>query len=98
DESPVEGFGFEERLRVFDHAGGGAQYLLVLEGGDHMVFTGSRGQLAENPLRQPQEDIIKILSLAFWDAWLKDDERARAWLGGPASAWLGGMGTLRRRA
>lgn len=90
DHSPVEGFGFDERRRVFDHAGAGAQHLLTLTGGDHMVFAGSRGKLAASPKRDLHETIIKIAALAFWDAHLRDDGAARAWLtGGALDAWLG---------
>lgn len=88
DESPVEKFGYEKRVAIFDHSGGAEQYLVVLSDGDHMVFSGSRGQLAENPKRRAHEDIIKIVSLAFWDAYLKGDEAARTWLKTDgAAAW-----------
>ena len=50
--------------------------MIVLEDGDHMVFNGSRGKLAANPKRDVHERIIKVLSLAFWDAYLKDDQAA----------------------
>ena len=99
DDSPVERFGYEERLAVFDHAGGPEQHLVVLEGGDHMVYAGSRGQLGENPKRRQHEDIIKVLSLVFWDAWLKEDAAAREWLaGGGMADWLGAEARCRFRA
>ena len=82
DISPLGGVMVEQREEPFMHAGAGGQHLVVLEGGDHMVFAGSRGKLAENPLRHRHEDIIKVLSLAFWDAYLRDDPAARAWLCG----------------
>lgn len=90
DDSPLEEFTYETRREVFDYSGGPDQYLLVLEDGDHMVFSGSRGKLGENPKRDVHEKIIKVLSLAFWDAYLKDDQIAKVWLDGDqVRGWLG---------
>lgn len=93
DENPMGEFGYERRLAVFNESGASEKHLLVLEGGDHMVFAGSRGGLAENPRREVHEKIIKGAALAFWDAYLKDDARARDWLtGGGFSKALAGQG------
>ncbi len=89
DASPVENFGYQERVEVFTHSGGHDQHLLVLEGGDHMVYNGSRGQLDANPKRDLHEQIIKILSLAFWEAYLKDHQDAKNWMTGDGViSWL----------
>lgn len=82
DESPPEGFGYEERLKVFHHAGHPDQYLLVKNQGDHMVYNGTRGKLDSNPLRPRHEEIVNAASLAFWDAFLKGNYDAEAWLNG----------------
>lgn len=82
DISPLGGVTAAQREEPFEYAGADGQHLIVLEGGDHMVFAGSRGKLAENPLRERHEEIIKVASLAFWDAYLRDDQGAREWLGG----------------
>ncbi|MBP9868592.1 MAG: hypothetical protein KBC88_06655 [Alphaproteobacteria bacterium] len=82
DDSPIENFGYRDRLEVFEHSGGPEQHLLILDGGDHMVYNGSRGKLGENPKREIHEEIIKVLSLAFWEAYLKEDESAKIWLSG----------------
>lgn len=82
DTSPVEGFPYTRRLEVFDASGGPDQYLLVLNGGDHMVYNGSRGKLEENPRVPRHEAIIKAGALAFWDSYLKGDALARDWLSG----------------
>lgn len=95
DESPVEGFGYEKRLNVFNHADSDDQHLIIIKGGDHMVFNGSRGQLADNPDRARHEEIIKILSLAWWDARLKNDKNARDWLqGNGVVTYLNGDATV----
>jgi dienelactone hydrolase len=93
DASPIEGFGYEKRLEVFENSGGPEQHLLALNGGDHMVYNGSRGQLGENPKRALHEDIIKIAALAYWDTYLKNSSDARQWLtGGGFANYLGDEG------
>lgn len=81
DDSPIEGFGYEHRLVIYDHSAG-EKYLLVKKDGDHMVYNGTRGKLAVNPNRELHENIIKIGAHAFWDAYLKEDTAAKAWLAG----------------
>ena len=80
DESPLEGFGYERRLVVHDYTAHPEKYLLVKEGGDHMVYNGTRGKLGDNDLREAHEEQIKTAALSFWDAMLKDDEGARRFI------------------
>ncbi|MGH1404819.1 MAG: alpha/beta hydrolase family protein [Alphaproteobacteria bacterium] len=80
DTSPLEGYDYDYRLVVKDHANHSEQYLQVLEGGDHMVYNGTRGKLADNPLREVHEQEILNASFAFWNAYLKGDGTAKAWL------------------
>lgn len=82
DDSPLEGFSYEQRLLVYNHSGTDEKYLLVKEGGDHMVYNGTRGKLGDNPLRERHEEIVKVVSLAFWEALLRGDADAKAWLSG----------------
>lgn len=95
DSSPVSGRPYTYRLPIYEHAGSAEKMLLVLQDGDHMVFAGSRGGLGENPKRKEHEALIKILSLAYWDAYLKDDENALKWLkNGGFQGFLGEGGTF----
>lgn len=80
DDSPLHDFGVKERVNVFNYSGGPEQHLLMLDQGDHMVYNGSRGKLDANPKRDIHEEIIKILSVTFWDAYLKGDQTAKNWL------------------
>lgn len=80
DSSPLHDFGYEERLAVHAHSGADEKYLQVLEGGDHMVYNGTRGKLGASDLRDQHEAEIKMAALAFWDAQLKGEARARAWI------------------
>ena len=90
DGSPIDNWGYKKRLDVYDNVTVARQHLLVLKEGDHMVFTGSRGKLGENPHQKKHEDIIKIIALAYWEAMLKGDALAQDWLGGGGlKNWLG---------
>lgn len=80
DDSPIDGAPYQDRFAVYDGTKNTEKYLLLKEGGDHMVYNGTRGKLDANPLKDRHEQIIKILSLAYWDAHLKQDEAAKKWL------------------
>lgn len=87
-----------DRLFPFQNIGRVRQYLLVLEGGDHMVFSG-RDPVAGrsvSPERYPRyHDIINQGSLAFWEATLNNDPRAKTWLeGGAFARYVAGEGAF----
>lgn len=96
DSSPVEGFDYTRRLAVYDYSKKAQKMLLILKDGDHMIYNGSRGKLGQNPNREKHETIIKIAALAYWDAKLKNDEAAQAWLtDGGFDTYLNGDGQFR---
>ncbi len=80
DDSPLENYGYEHRLIVRDHANHPEQYTQILQDGDHMVYNGTRGKLANNDKREEHEREIIHASHAFWDAYLKDNNAAKEWL------------------
>ena len=97
DDSPVNDSKAADRRVPFDHIPGVAdQYLVTLQGGDHMVFSGrggltglggSQGHPAMDPTFQV---LIQQCTTAFWDAYLKSDEQAKKWLSdGECKAMLG---------
>ncbi len=88
DSSPINGEDYRHRLVVYEHSGHPEKYLLVKKGGDHMVYNGTRGKLAVNEKRELHENHIKIGSLAFWDAYLKEDKSAMEWLKTGFQEWL----------
>ncbi len=95
DSSPVEDWDYMKRLDVYKNINQAEQHLLVIKDGDHMVFSGSRGKLGENPHREKHENIIKIVALAYWEATLKEDKDAQDWLfNNGFSTWLGDEGTF----
>ncbi|MEO6992025.1 MAG: hypothetical protein ABI273_00225, partial [Lacunisphaera sp.] len=87
----------EQRLRPFRHTRHAPAYLLVFEGGDHMVFS---GRLTESrPTDSAFQARVLSGSTAFWDAWLKGDKDARHWLDdGGFLADLGKLGTFEMSA
>lgn len=94
DDSPIEGFDYKHRLVIHEHSAG-EKYLLVKKDGDHMVYNGTRGKLANNPNRELHENIIKVTAHAFWDAYLRGDAEAKDWVQGRgAQAFLGESATL----
>src|SRR5229473_5786187 len=78
----------------FTYSPPGDKYLVFIDGAFHMSFTGALAQgdnpqLARRPMmarlvgRTDQKavfDYVKIASVAFWDAYLKTDARAKAYL------------------
>ena len=77
DVSPLDkSVGPEDRRIPFDHINKSDQYLLVLNGGDHMVFSG-RGNHNDRPGDAAMQQIVAEVSTAFWDACLRDDPQAK---------------------
>jgi predicted dienelactone hydrolase len=79
DDSPVGETKAKDRRLPFDHIGGADQYLLIFNGGDHMVFSG-RGRLPGREKDPVFQKMIRVSTTAFWDAYLKDDNQAKAFL------------------
>jgi predicted dienelactone hydrolase len=80
------------RLAVFPALPPGGKYELVLDGAEHSAF-GARALPGDKERRNPNHHrSILALSTAFWDAWLREDAVARAWLDGD-----GPLSVLERR-
>ncbi len=82
DISPIGDVDVASRLAVFPALPEGSKYELVLDGAKHSAFS-------DNPLprmtgrRNPNHHrAILALSTAFWDACLRTDKAAKAWLDG----------------
>jgi predicted dienelactone hydrolase len=72
----------EKRLSVFPALPPGSKYEVVFDGAEHSAFT-DRALPGESGTRNPNHHrAILALSTAFWDAYLKGDAAARAWLDG----------------
>jgi hypothetical protein len=69
----------EKRLEVFEAFPDGDKFQLVLEGANHFAFSDSGGMKSRQ--RDPNHHpVILETSTRFWDAYLKGDSSAKAWL------------------
>jgi predicted dienelactone hydrolase len=81
DVAPIGDADVASRLAVFPALPPGAKYELVLDGAQHSAFS-DRPLPGDAPRNPNHHRAILTLSTAFWDAWLRDDPAARAWLDG----------------
>jgi len=98
DVSPIADTTVEQRRIPYDNIAGADQYLITFAGGDHMIFSG-RG--ANRPAAAKDAEFQRLIcasSAAFWDAYLKNDANAKAWLAdGQFEKLLGKDGTFENK-
>ena len=80
DDSPVGDTKAADRRLPFDHINGADQFLVTFKEGDHMVFSGRLPGEAAREKDALFQNLICLGSTAFWDAYLKDDAKAKEWL------------------
>ena len=80
DTAPIGGQTVESRLAVFPALPPGDKYELVLDGAEHSAFTDRRLPGDTQPRNPNHHRAILALSTAFWDAYLREDTAAKAWL------------------
>jgi predicted dienelactone hydrolase len=101
DDSPIGDTKAAERRIPFDHIKNAEQFLLTFNGGNHMVFSGRPGDLL-GLRRRPDfagfQDLIKISSTAFWDAYLKNNAAAKQFLVEEFEKILGRQGTWEKKS
>jgi dienelactone hydrolase len=99
DDSPISGTKAADRRVPFDHIKNTKQYLLILNGGDHGIFSRSRD--ARGREIQPKDavfqDLILVASTAFWDACLKNSKPAKRFLVEKFAKVLGKEGTWEKK-
>lgn len=79
----------------FERSPQGGKYLLIIVDATHVSFGGRMGRLRGGA---DAAGLTKSVSLAFLEAYLKQDVEAKAWLDGEASAtWLGSQAKLQRK-
>lgn len=82
DDSPIGDLEPEDRLKVFPALAPGRKYELVLDQALHSAFSDTR-LAGERGRRNPNHHkAILAVTTAFWDAYLRDDPAAKAWLDG----------------
>jgi hypothetical protein len=97
DSSPIGETRPEDRRIPFDHTSNAEEFLVIFKDGDHMVFSGRGG------MRGAEKDAlfqtyIRMSSIAFWDGYLKGEEKGREWLVGDGfETSLGADGTFEKK-
>ncbi|MFM9862581.1 MAG: alpha/beta hydrolase family protein [Micropepsaceae bacterium] len=82
------------RIVPYRSIANGDKYLIVFEGGDHMIFSGRSFQGGPRPQDPRFHAWIQKASLAFWDTYLRGNAEAKTYLtGGKFAAELAGEGT-----
>ncbi len=82
DVSPIGGIDVASRLAVFPALPAGGKYEVVLFGAKHGAFGDGTQRRLDGARNPNHHKVILALSTAFWDAYLKKDETAKAWLDG----------------
>lgn len=94
DDSPIGNQTAADRLKVFPHLQKAGAWQVVFDKATHMTFS-ERDLLGRQPRNPRYHRAILALTTAFWDAELKDNAPAKAWLTGdgaksvlaPADVW-----------
>lgn len=82
DTAPIGDIDVPARLAVFPALPPGGKYELVLNRAEHSVFS-DRALPGDKEKRNPHHQrAVLALSTAFWDAYLRNDSAAKAWLDG----------------
>jgi predicted dienelactone hydrolase len=83
DVAPIGDQDVASRLAVYPALHSAPKYEVVLYNAEHSVFT-DRALPGDREPRNPNHHrVILALSTAFWDAYLRGDASALAWLNGP---------------
>jgi predicted dienelactone hydrolase len=82
DLAPIGNADMESRLAVYPALHGAPKYEVVLHNAEHSVFTDRPLPGDREPRNPNHHRVILALSTAFWDAYLRGDPQALAWLSG----------------
>jgi predicted dienelactone hydrolase len=87
DVAPIGNEDVASRLAVYPALNGAPKYEVVLFNAEHSVFTDRALPGDQEPRNPNHHRVILALSTAFWDAYLRGDAAALAWLNssGPRS-------------
>jgi pimeloyl-ACP methyl ester carboxylesterase len=80
DDSPIGDVNPAERRLPYDNTRRVEQYLLILNDGDHMVFSGVRMNKDKGKKDPVFHELICQATTAFWEATLQNNVPARDWL------------------
>ncbi|OHB69412.1 MAG: hypothetical protein A2V70_20055 [Planctomycetes bacterium RBG_13_63_9] len=98
DSSPLGLTTRADRRAAFDQIQGAQQYLITFTGADHGIFTDEERFMGDGEKDDLFRELIAITSTVFWQAHLKNDPQAKAWLNGKSfQSQLGQNATLQRK-
>jgi predicted dienelactone hydrolase len=83
DISPIGQVDLKLRLAVYPALHGAPKYEVVLNNAEHSAFTDRPLPGDREPRNPNHHRVMLALSTAFWDAYLRGDAGALAWLNGP---------------
>ena len=83
DVSPISDQDVASRLAVYPALHSAPKYEVVLHNAEHSAFTDRPLPGDREPRNPNHHRVILALSTAFWDAYLRGDSDALAWLNGP---------------
>jgi predicted dienelactone hydrolase len=91
DLAPIGQADMNSRLGVYPALRGAPKYEVVLQNAEHSVFTDRALPGDREPRNSNHHRVIFAISTAFWDAYLRGDADALAWLhgGGPRAVMEG---------
>ncbi|MBA3701156.1 MAG: dienelactone hydrolase family protein [Planctomycetes bacterium] len=75
------------RRQTFDQLPAGDKLLAWFDGARHCTYSAGAGNVlsGEPPPDPVQVEAVAVITLAWWDAQLRGDEKAKAWLADPAT-------------
>jgi dienelactone hydrolase len=75
------------RRQTYDGLPAGDKLLAWFEGARHCTYSAGAGNVlsGEPPPDPVQVEAVAVITLAWWDAHLRGDEKAKAWLADPAT-------------
>jgi hypothetical protein len=82
DLSPIGQADMKSRVGVYPALRGAPKYEVVLHNAEHSAFTDRALPGDREPRNPNHQRVILALSTAFWDAYLRGDADALAWLHG----------------
>jgi predicted dienelactone hydrolase len=82
DSAPIGPADMKSRLAVYPALRGAPRYQVVLNNAEHSAFTDRALPGGREPRNPNHHRVILALSTAFWDAYLRGDKDALAWLNG----------------
>jgi predicted dienelactone hydrolase len=88
------------RRQTFDQLPAGEKMLAWFDGARHCTYSAGAGNVltGEPPPDPAQVEAVAVVTLAWWDAQLRGDEKAKVWLADPATpAVFGKWATFERK-